>query len=205
MPSLQEQFGEIDIYLFDQLLRGRIHPGMKILDAGCGGGRNLVYLLRQDFDVSGVDQDREAIQEVRRVARYLAPKSPAEKFKLGTLESLPGGAASFDFVICNAVLHFATSDRQFLAMLHGIWQVLKPGGILFCRLASSIGIEPLVKPIAGRRYLLPDGSERYLVDAALLEKLTRELKAELVDPIKTTLVQNQRSMTTWVIRKLETH
>jgi 2-polyprenyl-3-methyl-5-hydroxy-6-metoxy-1,4-benzoquinol methylase len=40
MTDLQEQFGQLDIYWFDQLLRGRIVPGMRILDAGCGFGRN---------------------------------------------------------------------------------------------------------------------------------------------------------------------
>ena len=73
MSSLQEQFGPIDIYLFDQLLRGRIQPGMRVLDAGCGSGRNLVYLLRERYEVFGVDSDARAIAEVRRLAAALAP------------------------------------------------------------------------------------------------------------------------------------
>ena len=55
--------------------------------------------------------------------------------------------------------------------------------------------------VAGRRFQLPDGSERYLVDEALLLRLTGELGGQLADPLKTTVVQNQRSMTTWVVRK----
>ncbi|MDP9170900.1 MAG: class I SAM-dependent methyltransferase, partial [Acidobacteriota bacterium] len=106
-----------------------------------------------------------------------------------------------DLVISSAVLHFAASDDHFQAMLAGTWRVLKPGGLFFCRLASSIGIEHQIKPVAGRRFLLPDGSERYLVDEALLTKLTETLRAHLADPLKTTVVQNQRSMTTWVLRK----
>jgi len=104
-------------------------------------------------------------------------------------------------VISSAVLHFARDDEQFRAMLRGTWRVLKPGGLFFCRLASSIGIENQVKRVSGRRFLLPDGSERYLVDEALLVALTKELGGHLEDPIKTTVVQNQRSMTTWVVRK----
>ena len=53
--TLQDEFGSIDIYLFDQLLRARLRPGMRVLDAGCGGGRNLVYLLRNGFDVWATD------------------------------------------------------------------------------------------------------------------------------------------------------
>ena len=62
-------------------------------------------------------------------------------------------------------------------------------------------MESQIEHIEGRRYKSPDGSERYLVDEALLGSLTECLGAELADPVKTTVVQNQRSMTTWVLRK----
>lgn len=124
MSGTLELFGQIDIYLFDQLLRGRIGPGMRILDAGCGNGRNLLYLLQ-------------------------------------------------------------------------------PGGLFFCRLASSIGLEGRGESLGGRRYRLPDRSERYLVDEPLLLELTRDLGGVLLDPLKTTVVQGQRRMTTWVVRKAD--
>jgi len=197
MPSLQDQFGGIDIYLFDQLLRGRIVPGMRVLEAGCGAGRNLVYFIREGYEVFGADADVRAIENVRR----LAAARPSENFRVEAVEamSFPDGFA--DVVISSAVLHFARDDQQFQAMLRGTWRVLKPGGLLFCRLASSIGMEARVQPIRGRRFLLPDGSERYLVDEALLLRLTEQLGGRLLDPLKTTVVQNQRSMTTWVMRK----
>jgi len=106
-----------------------------------------------------------------------------------------------DFVISSAVLHFARNDDQFRDMLHGTWRVVKPGGLLFCRLASSIGIENQIQRIAGRRFLLPDGSERYLVDEAILTQAANDLGGRMIDPLKTTVVQNERSMTTWVLRK----
>ena len=201
MDELQEQFGPIDIYLFDQLLRGRIGRGMRILDAGCGSGRNLVYFLREGYDVYGVDADAQAVESTRRLAASLAPGLPPGNFHMETIEemSFPSGFA--DVVLSSAVLHFARDDEQFLAMLRSTWRVLKPGGLLFCRLASSIGMEDQMRPIGGRRFLLPDGSERYLVDAELLIKLTHELGGRLMDPIKTTVVQNQRCMTTWVVQK----
>ena len=199
--TLQEQFGQIDIYLFDQLLKGRISPGMRILDAGCGSGRNLVYFLREGYDVYAVDPDVRAVESVRALARMLEPALSPSNFSVQTAEqmSFPDGYA--DVVLCNAVLHFARDDAHFESMLHGAWRVLKPGGLFFCRLASSIGMERQIERIEGRRYNLPDGSERYLVDEALLASLTERLGAELVDPVKTTVVQHQRSMTTWVLRK----
>jgi SAM-dependent methyltransferase len=198
MPSLQEQFGPIDIYLFDQLLRGRIVPGMRIFDAGCGSGRNLVYFLREGYEVFGVDADARAVEAVRRVAPHL----PAANLRVEGLESLSFPDEFADVVLSSAVLHFARDDAHFAAMLRGTWRVLKPGGLLFCRLASSIGMEQQVRRVAGRRFQLPDGSERYLVDESLLLAFTRELGGDLLDPLKTTVVQNQRCMTTWVVRKL---
>jgi SAM-dependent methyltransferase len=201
MPELREQFGDIDIYLFDQLLRGRIVPGSRILDVGCGSGRNLIYLLREGYEVYAVDSDARAVEGVRRLAAKIAPELPPDNFRLEPIEemSFPHGFA--DFVISSAVLHFARDDHHFQAMLRETWRVLKPGGLLFCRLASSIGMERQVTPLGQRRFLLPDGSERYLVDEPLLRYLAEDLGGELADPLKTTIVQDQRCMTTWVLRR----
>jgi SAM-dependent methyltransferase len=199
MPSLQQQFGPIDIYLFDQLLRNNVMPGMRVLDAGCGAGRNLVYLLREGYEVFGSDHNPEAIAQTRVLAAALAPHLPAENFRVESIESISHPDRTFDVVICSAVLHFARDDAHFNAMLENLWRVLKPNGLLFCRLASIIGMPH--HHLTGRRYLAPDGVERYCVDEDLLMRLTRKLGAQLVDPIKTTVVQNQRCMTTWIIRK----
>jgi SAM-dependent methyltransferase len=200
--DLQAECGGIDIYLFDQLLRGRIRPGDRVFDAGCGFGRNLVYLLRSGVDVFAADADADAVEAVRALAARLAPDLPAANFRAEPLDrlSFPDGFATV--VISSAVLHFARTDEAFDAMLEGSWRALAPGGLFFCRLASSIGIEGLVRPLgAGRRHLLPDGTERYLVDEAFLVDRTARLGGVLLDPIKTTVVQGQRSMTTWVVRK----
>jgi tellurite methyltransferase len=200
-PSLQEQFGHIDIYLFDQFLKGRITPGMRIVDAGCGSGRNIVYLLREGYDVYGVDSDAWEVERVRQLAQTLAPALPTSNFCVETVEQMSFDDAFADVVIVNTVLHFARDDAHFERMLNGAWRVLKPGGLFFSRLGSTIGMERQVERIEDRRYKSPDGSERYLVDEAMLDAQTERLGAEMADPLKTTIVQNQRSMTTWVLRK----
>jgi tellurite methyltransferase len=201
LSDLEKQFGQIDIYLFDQLLRGRIRPGMRVMDAACGGGRNLVYFLRSGYDVFATDDDPAAIDAVRQLAARLAPGVPASNFRVEPVERMtfPDGFA--DVVVSSAVLHFARDEAHFRAMVHEMWRVLKPAGILFCRLASSIGMENRVRPVGGRRFVLPDGSERYLVDETILMDLTVSLGGRLLDPLKTTVVQDQRCMTTWVVRK----
>ena len=199
MPSLQQQLGQIDIYFFDQILRSNIMPGMRVLDAGCGPGRNLVYLLREGYEVFASDQNPEAIAQTRALAATLAPHLPADNFRVEAIESISYPPDTFDLVICSAVLHFARDDAHFHAMLHNLWRILRPGGLLFCRLASTIGMPH--QHLNGHRYLAPDGIERFCVDEAFLISRTTKLGAHLVDPIKTTVVQNQRCMTTWVIRK----
>ena len=167
MHTLREQFGAIDIYLFDQLLRGNVSKGMTIFDA----------------------------------VRRLAPHLPADNFRVESVEAHSFPDLFADVVIINTVLHFARDDDHFHAMLHGCWRTLKPGGLFFCRLASTIGADRLVRHLHDRWYAMADGTERYLVDEAMLMQVTKDLGAELVDPIKTTVVQNLRSMTTWVLRK----
>lgn len=199
--NLSRMFGSIDIYLFDQLLRGRMPPGSKILDAGCGSGRNIRYLLDAGYEVSAVDADPNAIGEVMRLAADLNASLSPTNFRREAVEAMSFADESMDVVLSIAVLHFALSDEQFEGMLESMWRVLKPGGLLFCRLASNIGMETRMVQRKGRRHLLPDGSERYLVDEALLLDWTRRLGGALLDPLKTTIVQDQRCMTTWVLRK----
>ncbi|MFQ5529203.1 MAG: class I SAM-dependent methyltransferase [Gemmatimonadota bacterium] len=200
-PGLEEQFGAIDVYVFDQLLRGRITPDMRVLDAGCGQGRNLVYLLRSGADVCAVDSDPVAIEHVRALAATLSPDLPADRFRAESLMELSFPDATFDVILCNAVLHFLEDETEFQAILDQMFRVLRPGGLFFARLSSTIGVEHLLKHEGGRRYELPGGRHWFLVDEAFLDSEVRRLGAEPLDPLKTTVVQNQRSMTTWVLRK----
>jgi SAM-dependent methyltransferase len=199
--ELQRSFGAIDIYLFDQLLRGNFDGRRRVLEAGCGSGRNLVYFLRSGFDVYACDRDSAAVEAARRLAADLAPQLAADHFQVAEVDALPWPNAGMDAVISSAVLHFARDEEHFDRMLREMWRVLRPGGMLFARLASSIGIESLVRWRAGRTARLPDGSDRFLVDEAMLLKYADGFGADLVDPLKTTNVQNLRAMTTWVLRK----
>lgn len=196
---VQEQFGRIDIYVFDQILRGNIAPGMRIVDAGCGHGRNLVYLLRAGAEIFGVDADGEGVEYVRRLAKELKTGLPDENFQVGVVEKLPFADAFADVVICSSVLHFARGEEHFLAMVAELWRVLRPGGMLFCRLGSRIGME--FRALGNGLFVMPDGQSWFLVDEEKIMGLTAKMKGALVDPLKTTIVQGQRCMTTWVMRK----
>jgi tellurite methyltransferase len=199
--NLQQLYGNIDIYLFDQLLKGRFDGCRKMLDVGCGGGRNLIYFLQNGYDVYAADPNPDAVIHVKDIAKQLAPSLPQENFLVALAEDLPFEDNAFDLVISSAVLHFANDSNHFDAMLRSMWRVLKPGGYLFARLASDIGIESLVTHLGNSRYALPDGSERFLVNEQILLEYTHELGGKLFEPIKTTNVQNLRCMTTWCVQK----
>ena len=199
--ELRETFGEIDIYLFDQLQRGRFDRRRSLLDAGCGSGRNLVYFLRSGFEVFGVDRDPAAIDMTRAMARALAPQLAAGNFQTGEIDALPWPALEVEAVVCSAVLHFARDTQHFDAMLHELWRVLRPGGLFFARLASVIGLERPITIEPSGRARLPDGSDRFVVSESFLLDRGELVGGVLLDPLKTTNVQNQRCMTTWVLQK----
>jgi len=200
--TLHEQFGSIDIYLFDQLLGGRLQPGMSLLDAGCGGGRNLVYFLRNGFKVYGVDQSATAIVQAKSLATELLNDIESDQFRVENVDRMSFSNETFDVVLSSAVLHFANDEEHWQAMVSEMWRVLKPGGIFFARLASTVGIEDQIQPINGRRYHLPDGSDRFLVDFEMLDKTTKSLGGEWLEPFKTVVVHNLRSMSNWCLRKM---
>lgn len=128
---------------------------MRVFDAGCGFGRNPHYLLAAGYDVFGVDADQQAMEVMRRLLASLAPSLPTTNFRAEPLERMSFSDNFADVVLSSAVLHFASDEDHLNAMLRGTWRVLKPGGLLFCRLASSIGIESQVRRLSGRRFLRP--------------------------------------------------
>ena len=197
--TVQEQFGQIDIYVFDQILRGNIAAGMTVLDAGCGFGRNLVHLLRVGCEVFALDANADGVDHVRQLAGILAPGLPAENFRVGQIETMPFADGFADVVLCNSVLHFARDEKHFLAMVEELWRCVRPGGMLFCRLGSRIGMD--FERVRGHIYRIGDGAEWFLVGEAVLLQMTRQMGGILIDPLKTTIVQDYRCMTTWVVRK----
>lgn len=204
VDELQDAFGRLDVYLFDQILRGVVPPNGRILDAGCGGGRNIAWFLRNGWDVRALDTDPQALARARRLARELDRPDGDDHFRLEALEECSFPDASFDYAICSAVLHFARDRAHFDAMTARLASLLAPGGIAFCRLGTTITLEERLTPApeAGQSWQrFPDGQALFLLGLDDLLERTETIGADLVDPIKTVNVQHRRSMTTWVWRK----
>lgn len=202
IQTLNKALGNIDLYLLDQILKGRFNPAMRILDAGCGEGRNLTYFIQNGYDVYGIDINPSAIRMLQFVATSLNPVINKTNFQVGTVEQLSFEEGYFDVVICNAVLHFAKNHNHFKAMLLSLVNVLKPGGILFVRTASSIGIEDEAIATSNGCYDLPDGSNRYLIHKEQIETLPTEFGLTYIEPFKTVNVEGSRCMSTLVLKKV---
>lgn len=195
--SLQSLVGNTDIYLLDQIMKGRYRQTDKILDAGCGAGRNLYWFLKEGIEIYGTDLNSVAIDELK----FENPLCPADRFQSCPVEQLSFKNNFFDHVISSAVLHFATSVSQFHAMIAEMMRVLKPGGSLFIRMTSEIGIENKVKLIKDGVYLVPDGSTRFLLTRSLLADIVQQYPVSFAEPFKTVNVDNIRCMSTLVFLK----
>lgn len=203
IAELNRLLGNIDIYLLDQILKGRFTPDMKILDAGCGEGRNAVYFINSGFQVFGIDANETAIQYIRYVSKTLKPEYDAHRFQVGKLEEIPFHTSAFDAVICSAVLHFAGDERNFWEMMDEMLRVLKPGGILWFRMTTAFGgMKEESRELGGGKFLLPDGSERFLLTQEHLDKL-QEKGLRFLEMPKSVLVHGQRTMGVFVFEKID--
>ncbi len=202
IAELNRLLGNIDIYLLDQILKGRFTPDMKILDAGCGEGRNAVYFINSGFQVFGIDENELAIQYIRYVSKTLKPEYDAQRFQIGKLEEIPFHTSAFDAVICSAVLHFAADETNFWQMMDEMIRVLKPGGILWFRMTTAFGgMKEESQELGGGKYLLPDGSERFLITQEHVDKL-QEKGLRFLEVPKSVLVHGQRTMGVFVFEKI---
>jgi tellurite methyltransferase len=195
--SAQSLLGQTDIYLIDQIVKGRYADQDIILDAGCGNGRNLHWFVQHHFNITGIDVSGSAIGELKE--RY--PDWPSERLLVSSIENISFPGDHFDHIICSAVLHFAKSIRQFNNMLTEMVRVLKPGGTLFIRMTSDIGIEDNVKPVGEGVYTIPDGSTRFLLTRSLLADCMQQNNLSFIEPLKTTNVDDMRCMSTLLLQK----
>lgn len=186
-----------DIYLIDQIFKGRYVPGQHILDSGCGSGRNLHWFVQHGFSVTAIDDKPEALQQL--LAQL--PMLNEEDVHACSINHMPFAPESFDHIICSAVLHFAANDEDFTTMMLSLHRVLKVGGTLFIRMASNFGMETALPSSNAQPMLLPDGSMRYVLHQSMLEHILQQTSFQLAEPIKSTLVVGQRSMATLLLQK----
>ncbi len=196
-----QQLGRIDIYLLDQLMKNRVHPAMRILDAGCGSGRNAQYFVENNYDIWGIDQKAEAIDIIKENVGFWNPEYDLSKFSVAGLEKIPFPDKHFDFIISSAVLHFAENRAHFLQLMEEKIRVLRSKGIIWFRMTAKHTLEQYAEHLYDDIYNLPDGSTRYLLDLEVLSQLMEKHSLQFLDPFKTVNVSNLRTMATVVLQK----
>lgn len=202
IKALNHLLGNIDIYLLDQILKGRFTKEMNILDVGCGEGRNTIYFVNEGYRVFGIDPNPTAIQLARIYAKSLKPDYDLLRFQEGDAREIPFHAGAFDAVISSAVLHFSSSEEEFIQMFAEHIRVLKEGGLFFLRMCTDGGNILENSPHLGDGvYLLPDGSERFVLTQRLLNMLKETYPISFLEDPKSVLVHGQRAMGVLIMEK----
>ncbi|WP_245591246.1 class I SAM-dependent methyltransferase [Aquimarina latercula] len=197
IQNLRSGLGNIDIYLLDQILKDRYSQNDKILDAGCGNGRNIHWFYENKFNIYGLDRDVEQIEYVKSIY-----PDWSTKFDVSSLDTLKYQNDFFDHIICSAVLHFASSTDHFNSMFSELIRVLKPSGTLFIRMTSDIGVKDKISHIHKGVYRLGDESDRFLLTQELLSSIMHNHGLSFLEPLKSTNVHDLRSMSTVVLQKI---
>jgi ubiquinone/menaquinone biosynthesis C-methylase UbiE len=199
VSELNKELGNIDLYLLDLILKGSVSSDMKILDAGCGEGRNLMYFINNGFDIHGVDTNPMAIKMLQMIAKGM----DKDRFVVSSIEEMPFQPNSFNFIICSAVLHFAHNHAHFHGMMSKLAEVLKSQGVLFIRMTTDIGAKNLMTERGNGIYSLADGTERYVLLQDDVLSVLEKYHLKLVTNLKSVVVVDQRSMGTLVLQKID--
>ncbi|KEO73516.1 class I SAM-dependent methyltransferase [Anditalea andensis] len=204
IQELNKLLGNIDIYLLDQILKGRFTKEMKILDAGCGEGRNTIYFLHEGYQIFGVDYNPIAIQMARIYAQTIQKNYDIFRFQTAMVDDMPFHQGAFDAIISSAVLHFAKDTAHFLRMMAEMMKVLKPKGIFFLRMCTGFaGIDQISEDRGNGVFDLPDGSRRFLLSEGLLDEIMKKYGLIFLEAPKTVLVHGKRTMGTFIFLKNE--
>lgn len=126
-PDYEQKSFQLDASIDLPEFTSHLEKGSRVLDAGCGYGRELKHFIDSGFDTYGIDLSAEML----KLAKGRNPQAYLAKMPVDNLD-FPDG--QFDGVWCRGVLHHLPRP-QITSALKEIGRVLKPNGILFihCR------------------------------------------------------------------------
>lgn len=124
----------------------------KVLDIGCGGGRNTEMLINLGFDVFACDfyQGMVRTTKNRLIKKGFKSKFVAGRIKKASMTELPYDSNNFDIVLCHGVYHNAQSLEEFDCALEESARVLKMGGHLYFNIFTSDLIAEDFKNVDGQ-------------------------------------------------------
>lgn len=101
----------------------------KVLDLGCGAGRNTKMLIKLGFDTFSCDKYKKMVEETRKQIKKFN-KANSHKVLICDMSELPYQNSFFDLILCHGVFHNASSIKDFRKAVSECSRVLKPGGRL---------------------------------------------------------------------------
>lgn len=170
--KLLENFANTDLDVIDQLLKRRIPAESKILDAGCGEGRNLTYFIKNEYPVWAIDSDPLAVKYCQYYGKSIRPEFNSENILTDSIEEMLFPSSFFDVVFCINVIHAIPDNNLALLMLKKLSQVLKPGGYLLLKYKLDI----LQKLDIGQWFDLVEPEKTIMIDGEkyLFQMLTKK-------------------------------
>ena len=131
----------------------RLHAGAtRLLDIGCGAGRNAVPLARQGWNVTAVDLSSNMLRAAQQRAASEAPGHPLG-LALAPMEHLPVADRSIDFIVAHGIWNLAQTTAQFRAAVREAARVARGSASLFVFTFSRSTLPDTDQPLPGERYV----------------------------------------------------
>ncbi|WKK76408.2 class I SAM-dependent methyltransferase [Marivirga salinae] len=199
--QLNSELGNIDLYWLDFILKGYLPDDAKVLDAGCGEGRNLTYCLKNNLDIFGIDQNPEAINFLKLIAKKYKLGDLDARFQVMKLDKILFPDSTFDIIIGSAVLHFAKNVAHFNMMINELIRLLKPNGKIFIRTMTDRYFPENIVELEEGVFQFQNKQIRFVINADVFVENLRDRQLELIEPYKEVLVENRHTMGTFMFQK----
>ena len=174
-PSTVQGFAraEPNAVLIDYAARCRAAGATRLLDIGCGAGRNAVPLAREGWRVLGTDLSQPMLMSARDRAR--AETLPgALHLVMAPMQTLPVRSHSIDLIVAHGIWNLAHTAREFRAAVQEAARVAAPGAGLFVFTFSRHTLPPEAEPLPGEPFVFTQFSGQpqvFLTDTQLLAEL----------------------------------
>jgi ubiquinone/menaquinone biosynthesis C-methylase UbiE len=151
-----------------------LRPSARLLDIGCGAGRNAVPLAEAGWRVTGTDLSRAMLTAA--AARLGTPDTAANRVDLvlAPMDALPFAANTFDFVVAHGIWNLARSDSEFRQAIREARRVARRGARLFLFTFSRHTLPDSAAPVAGESFVFTQFSGQpqcFLTNDQLLDEL----------------------------------
>ncbi len=166
-PAIVSEFTGLQVpeYWTDYFTGITTPETIRVLDLGCGGGRNTYMLMSYGFDTYGCDLHLGMVSATReKVKGLIGHEEALLRIIQANMLKLPYDNSSFDVVLANGVYHNTSSVEEFEAAITETVRILKPGGVLCLNVFTDEMVDPkLIRQELPHLYITPDNLDMILL------------------------------------------